>query len=160
VRDEEHLLERRDLFVVAELLPAVVVLGRRAQHLDHDPRIRHRPALWGVRVDLERAAHHRDVGVRREARRLHPHAQIGAEDPAGSSARGIREKGRDVDADCGVLGRSACPRPDLPVEELMLHGGHVLEGRAAAPPGIIVSLYCPRRRVATLAPPPFTARTA
>ena len=68
VGNEEHDLERRQLFVVAELLSAVVLLGRAARHFDHDARTGD-----GLRVHQRHfsfSAHDGRIGERRQVGRF------------------------------------------------------------------------------------------
>jgi hypothetical protein len=115
VRDEHDLFEARDLAVVLQLFPAVVVLGRRAEHLDQDARVHRRRCARIFRIELDAAADDRYVGVGAEPGGGDADAQIRVEDAAGLPAEMDGEQRGDVDGDGRVRGRPAGHGPGLPV---------------------------------------------
>src|SRR5580704_121734 len=132
LRDEHVLAERRDGPVVAELLPAVVALGRFGEHLDEHGRVQQRVP----RAVLEQgsAAHHRDVGVRVELGRGHVDPQVRGRDVARPVAKGVPQLADEVADDLVVLEARPRHREDLAVHELVPlrrapFPGEVLRGR-------------------------------
>lgn len=107
VRHEGYLFERRDAPVVFELLSAIVVLGRRAQHLHDDARVHHGVPAAIVWIALEPAANDRDVGIGPQSGRQDAHAEVRAFDPTPASAELYVEECGDVAAHGRVLGSRA-----------------------------------------------------
>jgi hypothetical protein len=117
VGNEEHDLERSQLFVVAELLSAVVMLGRAARHFDHDARIGD-----GLRVHQRHfsfSAHDGRIGERRKVGRFDANFEVARVDLA-RARQGLAEQTNHSGAELRVGGRSAGHRVNLTVAVLEL----------------------------------------
>src|ERR1019366_5259158 len=88
VRHEDDLPNALDRLVVAELLAAVVVLGRGAQDFDEDLRVRDRVLLAILEIELDVSADDRDIRVGAEPCRSRSNTKIRTVGLAGLGAGG------------------------------------------------------------------------